>query len=151
MKLHKKNNLYKTAVWVISLVVLCSFFFFLNSTFQTKEPDDKRLIFVFEEYSQVKFPKSGKVLNKNFTNGINDGLEAAIIYVDNVEEFLSIKNKIKSQKEFVPKIKKAGTGYFNSEILDEKNVIDTIFNNFRESFLMVFINKEKKIVFEKRW
>lgn len=146
-------NLKPLIVIILLLVVsfLIGFCIYLNSLFSVEKPKDERFIYLFEEFTKTKFPESGKVINSIYDYGINDGVEAAIIEIEDSIEYKILKHNIYENKLLKKYIQEPGTGYFGSGIINQEMVIDTIIQNENEYFVLAFTKDDNKIVFEKTW
>ncbi len=149
------QKILKHKKWLgIGLIFFVIFFFglyFLHSLFSVKEPDNKRFVALFEEYTQAKFPKSGVIVKKDYLYGLNDGWEAAIIKVDDSVEFQFLKKEIRLKKNLSSQKRKHGIGYFGSGIQKGFGQGDTIFINSERGFKLEFIENKYIVVIEKSW
>lgn len=151
MKVLKTNKRFYIVALLTVIIVIVGVFYILNNLFSLKELDDNRCVFLFEEYTKSEFPKSGIILKKSFLSGVNDGWEAVVVKVNDSLEFYSLKEEIAHKKFISPQLKKAGIGYFNSEIYEEFDGADTIMHNFEGRFKLEFIDDGQIIIFEKIW
>ncbi|WP_326283964.1 hypothetical protein [Tamlana sp. 2201CG12-4] len=148
-----KRNLGKILVAIILIPIVSGLIYliWLNSIFSGNEPSDKRLKQLFESYTKSEFPKSGRIINKDYLSGINDGWETGTIKVNDTIEFEHLLNNLEQKKLMTRRLRgKYGFG-FSSKLATEKTILlDSIYYT-KEGFILVYIKNENIIIFEKDW
>lgn len=139
------------AIFSLAAIVFLSFLIFLHTTFSVDTPDDERFIYLFEEFTQTEFPKSGKVKEKHYEYGLNDGIEAAIFEIGSESDFDRLKHEV-YHKDFLSKYSlKPGRGYFHSSLINRRMVIDTVISNDNERFILAFAKDKNLMIIEKSY
>ncbi|MCH4553554.1 hypothetical protein [Aestuariibaculum lutulentum] len=148
-----RKNIKKIIVALILIPVLVGIIFliWLNSIFGNKEPSDKRLKQLFETYTKSEFPKSGKISDKDYLSGLNDGWEAAIITVNDTTEFEHMLNSIEQKQIMTRRIRgKYGFGFSSKFASDKTILLDSIYYT-NEGFILGYIKNKKIFLIEKDW
>jgi len=150
--INKKRGLTITiSVLIIIVAIPMVYLFGLISIFSCDKIDDRSCIRLFETYTQNNFPKSGVILKKNNLCGLNDGWEAAVVKVTNKEEFQVLKCSVKKKPFLSAQQKKQKVIYFGSGIQKGYLSSDTIIKNYKEHFVLEFVNESQIMFFEKSW
>lgn len=83
---------------IISFVFLVSFSISIFKGWRVSNPSDDRYIYLFEKYTETKFPETAVIIDKKILTGFNDGWEAAVVKVDDRLDFFKAKRKILNKK-----------------------------------------------------
>ncbi|MCB4800305.1 hypothetical protein [Neotamlana laminarinivorans] len=150
-----KRNIGKIIAVIVLIPIVTSLIYliWLNSIFSVSEPSDKRLEQLFESYTKSEFPKSGKIIEKDYLTGLNDGWEVAIIKVKDTVEFKQLLDDFELTKIMTQRTRgKYGFG-FSSKLAAEKTTsLDSIYyTKPKELFKLGYIKNKNIIVFEKEW
>lgn len=153
MQLSKKRRIRLVVISIISLLILIllCFFIFIVSVFYVDKPNNDRFIFLFEEYTQTKYPKSGEITKKYFDTGLNDGVEAVVIKVNDSIEFKVLKKEIQQKSFMIFRTKEQGFGSFYSDIFRDEYIDSLLVNKNDATFRMAFTKNGNKIIYEKSW
>jgi len=136
------------------VLIVTIYFLYLNNLsnlFVNEEPNNRDYIIFFEHGTKTKFPKSGRIVKKEyFGEVLTDGWQTAIINVDDRNEFKFLKEDIINggYLKIRKKDSKATTFILS---LGAKVTLDSVFYNKKNEFKLVFDNETKQILFEKRW
>lgn len=145
----KKHQYRNILMFGFAIVISFSYSFYKGWRCQT--PPDSRYEFVFEKYTKVSFPKSGKIFEKHRLSGSNDAVETAIIEMSDSLEFHRLKKKIMSKRFLITKKRKRRVMYFYSDLSFNMSKVDSIISYAKKDFRLAFDNDTYQILFEKRW
>lgn len=143
---------YKIKIRLIILIaVAISFSFSIYKVFSENHLSDKRYKFIFEEHTKVKLPMSTKFIEVKNINGFNDAIETVTIEIPDSTEYYELKHIIINQKHLLWQQNIKGTGYsFNSEIFKQQK-IDSVIVSSKDNFILCFVKKSHRIIFQKQW
>lgn len=143
------KQFYRINNFSIFLFVVVSLSISVFKAWRVNNPPDSRFIYLFENYTKTEFPEAAFIKEKKIFTALNDGWESAVIKVNDSIVFLQLKQDLRKKKFLRFICKDPKKSYFNSDIFLKQGEFDSIVKNDKERFTLVFVDDEKKIIFEK--